>query len=108
MGRPRVDEHQRNPKPARGSDLDLRGPSRILAQEGGPVPLLPGDSRAAGGAREQARLYPPRVASGDGASLLWIVGLSDHWLLRTYQPVWEPSGPDVPDRSAPSGRRGGH
>src|SRR5690606_13047533 len=77
------------PRPARAL-LDLPGtrapPRRLRQRAGGP---------------------PRSVPTGDGAPVLRVVGISDHRLFRSHQPLWNTAGFHVPDRPPPSsGYRG--
>ena len=56
--------------------------------------------------REAARLHPRRVHAHHGASVLRLVGIPDHRLLRSQQPLWHAAGFHVPGRpSAPERHR---
>src|SRR4030065_141446 len=49
-------------------------------------------------------LHARRAAAGDGASVLWLVGLSDHGLLRAERALRNAAGLHVPGRYAAPGR----
>ncbi len=48
---------------------------------------LPRTRRSAHSLRQGSRLHPHRTASHHGASLRWLLGLSDDWLFRRHQPL---------------------
>ena len=76
---------RRQHDPDRPADLDLRGPSRLLAPEhdgGQPLAHVPGAGRRARGVREGHGLHPHRADAGDGAPVQRLVGLPGHGLLR--------------------------
>ncbi len=110
LGRRGVDGGARRPPDARRADVDLRGAPGILAAGAGggqPVAELPRGRAQARRPRRPAGLHPRRADAGDGASVLRLVGLSGHRLLRAHQPLRHAAGPDVPDRSpAPARHRG--
>src|SRR5207237_9310070 len=105
MDRQRVDGESLPSKRAFGADLDLRSASWFVdARSGGGKPCadLSRDCLEAGGTCQEARLHACRTDAGDGASVLWLLGLSGHRLLRAERPLWHAAGPDVPDRRAAS------
>src|SRR5581483_6512339 len=70
--------------PVRGTDVDLRGPSRLLAAQPARGQSLAHVSRAGRRAVElRARhgFHARRTAAGDGAPVLGVVGLSGDGLL---------------------------
>ena len=70
---------------ARGADVGLRGPPRLVAAEparGQPLAHLPRARRRAGRLREGHGLHPPRAAAGDAPPLQRLVGLPGDRLLR--------------------------
>ena len=89
-------------------DLRLRGPPRQLAARRRPDP-----GRCSATRRWRRRsiehvrdagVHPRRVPAPDGASLLRVVGIPDHRVLRPHQPLRQPAGPHGPDRPAAPGR----
>ena len=74
----------------RRAHLDLRAPPRLVAPRSRgrqPLALLPRDRRAARRLRARHGLHARRAAARHGASVLRIVGLPDHRLLRADQPL---------------------
>ena len=70
---------------ARRADVDLRGAPRLVdarARRGQSLAHLSRAGAAAGRARQGARLHARRAPAGHGASVLRLVGLSGHRLLR--------------------------
>ncbi len=90
--------------------LGLRGAPGLLATGAGggcPSPHLPRAGAPAGRLCPRDGLHPCRVHAGDGASLLWFLGLPGAGLFRPLQPVRHPPGLHVPDRlPSPAGDRG--
>ena len=80
-----VDERALAPRLGARADAHLRGAPRLVgarARGGQPLAQLSRDRAAARRARAVARLHARRAAAGHGASVLRIVGLSGHRLLR--------------------------
>ena len=94
VGRPRADARMgrrgvagRAPQVvrARGPDVDLRGPPRLVAAEparGQPLADLPRDGRRARRVRARHGLHAHRAAAGDGAPVHRLLGLPGDRLLR--------------------------
>ena len=76
---------------ARGADLDLRGPSRVVdAGRRQPVAQLCRTRLEARRLCPRDGLHPRRVDAGRRASVRRELGLSGHRLLRPDEPVWHP------------------
>ena len=82
-----------------GADVDLRGPRRLLAPQERGEGRLPDVSGARAGARRLRGadgVHARRAPAGDGASLLRLLGIPDHRVLRSDLPLRHAAGPDVP------------
>ena len=91
--------------------VDLRGPPRILAEDGArgfPVAHVPRDRAASGRLRPRDGLHARRDHARHGAPLLRLVGIPGDGLLRAHQPVRHAAGLHVPRRHAPQGGHRGH
>ena len=91
--------------------LGLRGPPGQLAARSRrtvAVPRVRRGGAAADRPRAAGRVLPCGVPPADGASLLRVVGLPGHRVLRAHPPLRGPPGAHVPDRPAPPGRDRGH
>ena len=87
VGRREVARGPREVGPARGPDLDLRGPPRVVAAEpdgGQPLADLPRAGRRALRLRARHGLHAHRAAAGDGASVQRLLGLPGDRLLRAH------------------------
>src|SRR5918995_7528013 len=79
----------------------VRGPPRVMdAGRNGPDARLSRHRTSPRRPREVTELHACRVAPGDGASVLRVVGLPDDGVLRAHQPIWRAAGPDGADRPA--------
>ena len=91
LGRRRVDARPRGARGvARAPDVDLRGPSRLLAAARRRAAVQPVVSRAGGhprALRPRHGLHAHRAPAGDGASVLRLVGLPGGGLLRAVEPL---------------------
>ena len=99
VGRRRVDADAPRAQHVRRADVDLRSASRLVDARAGRRQPLAELSRAgaqAGRLRERAGLHPRRVHAGHGASVLRLVGLPGHRLLRAQQPLRHAAGLHVP------------
>ena len=99
--------HERNKFDA--PHLDLRSASRLVDARARGRQSLADLSRAGGQAgrlRQRHGLHPRRVSAGDGASVLRLVGLPGHRLLRAQRALRHAAGLHVPGRlSAPARHR---
>src|SRR5258707_11843637 len=90
--------------------VGLRSPPRVVdASSGGAKPVAD-LSRAwapTGRLRQPDGLHTRGVPAGDGAPVLWLVGIPGDRVLRADQPLWNSAGLHVPCRlSAPERNRG--
>ena len=93
--------HQR----ARRADVDLRGPSRLVAAQGRQrMAELSRPRRTASGLCQGSRLYPCRVSARQRASVRRLVGLSADRPVRADQPVRHAGGFCRAGRCLPSRR----
>jgi hypothetical protein len=92
---------------AHRADLHLRGAPRLVAARGGrPLPQLPRARQPARHALPQHGLHARGADAGHGASLLRLLGLPDHRLLRAHLALRHAAGPDGLRRhAAPAGHR---
>src|SRR3712207_775010 len=104
-----MDADTRRPREAGPAGLDLRSPSRFLdagAGGGEPFSHVSGTCAETGGARAGHGLHARGAAPDCRTSVLWLVGLSGHQLLRADGTLRHAAGPDVPDRlSTPARNR---
>ncbi len=80
----------RRPGAARPADVDLRGPSRLLAAQlarGQPASELPRAGRRARRLRARHGVHPHRADAGDGPPVQRLVGLPGDRLLRPHTAV---------------------
>src|SRR5438067_1880431 len=80
----------------------------VWAPIGKPVSHLSGTRLSTGRVCQGDGLHPCRAAACYGASLLRLVGLSDHRLLCADGTLWHTSGSDVSRRSSPPARHRCH
>ena len=99
VGRWRVDGRSWLASPTRRTDLDLRGAPRIMAVR----------ARRVHGSRTATRrllrrhgVHARRTAPDHGASVLWVVGVSDDGLLRSHRSLRPTRGRDGARRHAAS------
>src|SRR6266508_2599999 len=110
MGRSRLDGRPAWHEPAGITDFGIRAASGLLEACAGrrrAFPDIPRVGPAISRLSSADGFYACRIHAGDGASLLWVLGLPDHGVLRTDQSLRQPPGFHVPDRlSAPARDRG--
>ncbi len=107
LGRFGMDAESRGRESTHGPVVRLRGAPRIVEEASRwELSLVP---RTGGGARPLRPghgVHPRRAPSGHGASLLPVLGISSHWLLRAHRSLRGASGLHVSHRSpAPGGDR---
>ena len=93
--------HQR----AERADVDLRGPSRLVAAQGQQrMAELPRSRRAAAALCPRSRLHPCRIPAGQRTSVRRLMGLPADRHVRADQPVRQPGGFFRAGRCLPSRR----
>ncbi len=102
--RRRVDEDARGEERSRFADGDLRAAPRLVAAQGRRVPHLPRAGARAGRIHELDGLHSRRADADHRASVLRLLGLPDHRLLRPHRALRHAAGLHVLRRSpAPAG-----
>src|SRR5438874_883650 len=93
------------------ADVDLRNAPRFVAARSGrrqSITELPGDCPEARGICRADGLHAHRVSAADRTPFLWVMGLSDHRLLRANEPSRNAAGADVSYRLSASARHRRH
>jgi len=107
LGRWAVDAHAGSRQCPRCADVGLRAACRFpagRARRGQSLHDIPRDGLAAGRIRGADGIHARRAHAHHGASVLRLVGLPDHRLLRAHRALRHAAGPDVLHRRAASAR----
>src|SRR5262249_8965739 len=105
LGRSGMDGKTPQAAGARRTGGNLRGPSGIVAARAGglsPLVELPRAGAAVGRLQQPEGVHTCRTDAGDGAPVLWLLGLPGDRFLRAVAALRRSPGPDVPDRLPPS------